>query len=52
MEPLRKIPKVFVQDYCQENNLKNFNVSAKTGEGLERLFTLISEQIIIQNAKQ
>lgn len=48
---MRKITKSNVVSYCKGNDLKHFDVSAKTGEGLENMFAVICEEIIQENAK-
>lgn len=46
MAQMRKISEQQVSDYCSEHNLKHFLVSAKTGKGINELFTSLCEDVI------
>lgn len=43
MENLRKIPMSTVEKYSATHGVKHFNVSAKTGQGINQLFSQICE---------
>lgn len=45
LENLRKIPASTVEKYTNSQGLKHFNVSAKTGAGVNQLFTQICEAV-------
>ena len=46
MNSMRKISEKQVQEYCHEHGLKHFNVSAKTGDGINNLFQNLCEDVM------
>ena len=45
MENMRKVPKSEAEKYAKSQDVKYFEVSAKTGQGIQQIFTAVGEEI-------
>ena len=49
LEDRRQVEKEMVDDFCKQHNLKYFEISAKSGNGINEVFDYLIKQLLSNN---